>query len=61
MQEATVRENLQAVVTAIAQQRLEGLEVPPEVEDAMRQAARGELTIEEGVRATVRRFAHDPL
>ncbi|MHC1791371.1 antitoxin VbhA family protein [Solidesulfovibrio sp.] len=61
MRETTVRENLQAVVTAIAQQRLEGLEVPPEVVAALQQAARGELTIEEGVRATVRRFSRDAL
>ena len=52
---------LEAVASAVAQQRLEGLAVPPEVVEAMESAARGTITVDEGVRAVLRRFAHDPL
>ncbi len=50
--------NLKAVDNAIAQQTLEGLEVPPDVVEEMKRAARGEIEIEEGIRNTVRRFTH---
>jgi hypothetical protein len=56
--EQTISHNLRAVENAVAQQRLEGLEVPPEVIEEMNRAARGEIEIEEGIRNTVRRFAH---
>ena len=52
------RKNLKAVDNAIAQQMLEGLEVPPDVVEEMKRAARGEIEIEEGIRNTVRRFTH---
>ncbi|MFZ2088102.1 MAG: antitoxin VbhA family protein [Desulfobaccales bacterium] len=56
--EEKISRNLQAVENAIAQQRLEGLEVPPDVIEEMKRAARGEIGIEEGIRNTVRRFTH---
>jgi hypothetical protein len=51
--------NLNAVENAIAQQELEGLEVPQDVVEDMERAARGEISIEEGIRNTLRKFAHD--
>lgn len=53
-----ISQNLKAVENAVAQQRLEGLDVPPEVVEEMNRAARGEIEIEEGIRNTVRRFTH---
>ena len=49
---------MNAVANAVAQQTLEGLEVPPDVVEDMKRAARGEIKIEEGIRNTVRRFTH---
>lgn len=43
--EREIRLNLKAVENAVAQQRLEGLEAPPEVIEDMRRAARGEITL----------------
>lgn len=57
-QEQKINRNLNAVENAVAQQRLEGLEVPPDVVEEMKRAARGEIGIEEGIRNTVRRFTH---
>ncbi len=56
--EQKVNNNLKAVENAIAQQRLEGLEVPPEIVEEMNRAARGEIEIEEGIRNTIRRFTN---
>jgi hypothetical protein len=56
--EEKISRNFQAVENAVAQQRLEGLEVPPDVIEEMKRAARGEIGIEEGIRNTVRRFTH---
>ncbi|MDY0389285.1 antitoxin VbhA family protein [Desulfobulbus oligotrophicus] len=56
--EQQISHNLKAVENAVAQQTLEGLEVPPDVVAEMKRAARGELEIEEGIRITVRRFMH---
>jgi hypothetical protein len=50
--------NLNAVENAVAQQKLEGLEVPQDVVEDMERAARGEIGIEEGIRNTLRKFAH---
>jgi len=50
--------NLKAVANAVAQQTLEGLQVPFDVIEEMKKAARGEIKIEEGIRNTVRRFTH---
>lgn len=47
---------LQAVANAVAQQTIEGLEVPPEIVLDMERAARGEIEIEEGIRNTFNRF-----
>ncbi|MDS4058101.1 MAG: antitoxin VbhA family protein [Candidatus Contendobacter sp.] len=44
-----IRRNLKAVENAVAQQRLEGLEVPPDVIEEMKRAARGEIGIEGGI------------
>ena len=57
-QEQKISQNLKGVENAVAQQRLEGLEVPPEIVEEMNRAARGEIEIEEGIRNTVRRFTH---
>ena len=54
-------DNLRAVENAIAQQRLEGLEVPPDVAEEMKRAARGEIDIEEGIRNTILKFTHDKI
>ncbi|RJR38550.1 MAG: hypothetical protein C4567_12630 [Deltaproteobacteria bacterium] len=48
-------QSLKAVENAIAQQRLEGLEVPPDVAEEMKRAAKGEIDIEEGIRNTFRK------
>jgi hypothetical protein len=55
--EQKIKQNLQAVENAIAQQRLEGLEVPPDIIAEMQRAARGEIEIEERIRDTIRKFA----
>ena len=52
-----IRPNLKAVENAVAQQRLEGLEVPPDVIEEMKRAARGEIGIEEGIQNTREKFA----
>jgi hypothetical protein len=57
-QEQKISQNLKAVENAVAQQRLEGLEVPLDVVEEMKRAARGEIEIEEGIRNTVRRFTY---
>jgi hypothetical protein len=57
-EEQKITQNLKAVENAVAQQTLEGLEVPPDVVEEMKRAARGEIEIEEGIRNTVRRFTH---
>lgn len=51
-----IRRNLKAVENAIAQQPIEGLEVPPEVVADMKRAARGEIGIEEGIQNTREKF-----
>jgi hypothetical protein len=56
--EQKISKNLKAVENAVAQQMLEGLEVPPDFVEEMKRAAKGEIEIEEGIRNTVRRFAH---
>lgn len=53
-----IKRNLFAVENAIAQQRLEGLEVPPDVVEDMMRSARGEITIQEGISNTLRKFGH---
>ena len=57
-EEQRIRQDLEAVENAVAQRRLEGLEVPQDVIEEMKRAARGEIEIEEGIRNTVRRFTH---
>ena len=57
-EEQKISQKLKAVENAVAQQTLEGLEVPPDVVEEMKRAARGEIEIEEGIRNTVRRFTH---
>ncbi len=52
-----IRRNLKAVENAVAQQRLEGLEVPPDVIEEMKRAVRGEIGIEEGIQNTREKFA----
>jgi hypothetical protein len=56
--EEKVNWNLRAVENAIAQQRLEGLEVSADVVEEMKRVARGEIEIEEVIRNTVNRFSH---
>jgi len=57
--EQRISQKLKAVENAVAQQRLEGLVVPPDIIAKMERAAKGEIGIEEGIRNTVRRFTHD--
>ena len=56
-QEQKISQNMKAVENAVAQQRLEGLEVPPDIVEEMKRATRGEIEIEEGIRHTIRKFA----
>ena len=56
--EQEIRFKLKAVENAVAQQRLEGLEVPSEVIEDMKRAARGEIDIADGIRNTYKKFAH---
>ncbi len=56
--EQEIRFNLKAVENAVAQQRLEGLEVPSEVIEDMKRAARGEIEIADGIRNNYKKFAH---
>jgi len=53
-----ISRSLKAVENAVAQQRLEGLDVPPDVVEEMKRAARGEIEIEEGIRNTLHKFTH---
>lgn len=57
--EQKISQSLRSVENAVAQQRLEGLEVPSDVVEEMRLAAMGRIEIEEGIRNTIRRFMHD--
>lgn len=57
-EEQRVSQRLEAVENAVAQQRLEGLEVPQDVIEEMKRAARGEIEIEEGIRNTLRKYTH---
>jgi hypothetical protein len=56
--EREIQHNLRAVAHAIAQQELEGLEVPQPTVDDLRRAARGEIDTEEVIRNICRRFNH---
>ena len=58
LNQQSIEQNLKAVENAIAQQRLEGLIVPPEVIQDLRRAARGEISIEDGIRTIYEKFAH---
>jgi hypothetical protein len=51
--------NQRAFDHAIAQQRLEGLTVPPEALADLQRIARGEMTTADALRAAHARFAHD--
>jgi hypothetical protein len=51
--------NKRAFDHAIAQQRLEGLTVPPEALADLQRIARGEITPADALRAAHARFAHD--
>jgi hypothetical protein len=50
--------NQRAVEHALAQQRLEGLVVPPEVVSDLQRMARGEMTSADALRNAHARFAH---
>lgn len=54
-----IRRNLKAVENAVAQQRLEGLAVPPDVIEEMKRAARGEIGIEEVIQNIREKFRQD--
>jgi len=53
-----ILKNQRAVEHAIAQQRLEGLAVPPEVISDLQRVARGEMTTAEALLAAHVRFDH---
>jgi len=59
--ESKIEKNLQAVAHAIAQQELEGLQVPESTIEDLRRAARGEIDTDEVIRNIHRRFAHVPI
>jgi hypothetical protein len=52
------KRRLRAVENALAQQRIEGLTVPPETVEAMRKVARGEISVEDGIHSTFGKFTH---
>ena len=56
LNEHDIQRNLKAVDNAIAQQRLEGLDVPLDVIADLKRAARGEIGIEEGIHNTREKF-----
>lgn len=59
LNEQDIHWNLKAVDNAIAQQRLEGLDVPLDVIADLKRAARGEIQIADGIQITYQKFAHD--
>ncbi len=59
LNEQDIHWNLKAVDNAIAQQRLEGLEVPLDVIADLKRAARGEIRIADGIQTAYQKFAHD--
>jgi hypothetical protein len=52
-----ILKNQRAVEHAVAQQRLEGLTVPPEAVADLQRIARGEITTAEALRAAHARFS----
>ena len=56
MKPSELRRNRRALDNAIAQQRLEGLEVTPETVALLEQAARGEITTAEIIRQLQERY-----
>jgi Antitoxin VbhA len=58
---AQITQNLRAVDHAVAQQRLEGLTVPPEQIADMRRVARGDMTDDELIRKLYSRFPNVPI
>ncbi|MDL2321617.1 hypothetical protein LJC47_04670 [Desulfosarcina sp. OttesenSCG-928-B08] len=58
LSEQEIELNMRYVRNAIAQQRLEGLEVPEETVNDLKRVARGELTVEEGLRNVAIRYGH---
>jgi hypothetical protein len=58
MTDTEILKNQRAVEHAIAQQRLEGLMVPPEVIDDLQRVARGEMTTADALHAAHARFDH---
>ena len=58
LNEHDIQRNLKAVDNAIAQQRLEGLDVPLDVIADLKRAARGEIHIADGIQTTYQKFAH---
>jgi hypothetical protein len=59
--EQEIQFNMRAVAHAMAQQELEGLEVPKFTIDDLRRAARGEIDTDEVIRNIYRRFNHVPI
>lgn len=57
--DSEILKNQRAVEHAIAQQRLEGLAVPPEAARDLQRIALGEITPAEALLAAHARFAHD--
>ena len=58
MTDFEILKNQRAVEHAIAQQRLEGLIVPPEAVSNLQRIARGEITTADALRAAHVRFDH---
>ncbi len=58
LNEHDIQRNLKAVDNAIAQQRLEGLDVPMDVIADLKRAARGEIHIADGIQTTYQKFVH---
>ena len=59
--EHEIQRNLRAVAHAIAQQELEGLEVPKSTVDDLRRAARGEIETDDVIRNIYRQFKNVPI
>jgi hypothetical protein len=56
-----IRRNLRAVAHAIAQQELEGLDVPESTIADLERVARGELDTDDIIRSVYRRFGNDQI
>ena len=61
LSEQEVQRNMRAVAHAVAQQEIEGLQVPESTVADLRRAARGEIDTDEVIRNIYARLNHVPI